>query len=79
MVNKIEQYGFNNIEFKLYHNIRKMTGVEYIELLNTYPDHLALEKSMKFQLFDNIRTAIEEFGNELIINDTVDLYLAQKL
>lgn len=38
------RYGFTNIEFKLYHNIRKMTGVEYIELLNTYSDHLALEK-----------------------------------
>jgi len=79
IINKIEQNGFTNIEFKLYHNIRKMTGVEYIELLNTYSDHLALEKSIKSQLFDNIRTAIEQFGNELIINYTVDLYLAQKL
>ncbi|MFZ5967185.1 MAG: class I SAM-dependent methyltransferase [Bacillota bacterium] len=78
IINKIEQYRFTNIEFKLYHNTRKMTGVEYIELLNTYSDHLALEKSIKSLLFDAIRTVIEEFGNELIINDTVDLYLAQK-
>lgn len=79
ILNKIEQYGFTNIEFKLYHNIRKMTGVEYIELLNTYSDHLALEQSIKSQLFDGIRTAIEEHGNEVIINDAVDLYLAKKL
>ena len=48
-----------------------MTGIEYVELLNTYSDHIALEKSMKSLLFDGIRTAIEEFGNEIIINDTV--------
>ena len=77
-LNKLEQYGFTNIEVKIYHNTRIMTGVEYIELLNTYSDHLALEKSIKLQLFDNIRTAIEEFGNEIIINDTVELYLGQK-
>jgi len=78
IINKIEQCGFTNIEFKLYHNTRKMTGVEYIELLNTYSDHLALAKSIKSQLFHGIRTVIEEFGNEIIINDAIDLYLAQK-
>ncbi|RII33724.1 class I SAM-dependent methyltransferase [Clostridium chromiireducens] len=79
IVDKIEEYGFKNIEFKLYHNSRKMTGVQYIELLNTYSDHLALEKSLKSQLFNSIRTVIEELGNEVIINDTVDLYLAKKM
>ena len=77
-VNKIEQYGFHNVEFKEYHNKRKMTGTEYVELLNTYSDHIALEKSIKSPLFDGIRTAIEELGNEIIINDTVELYLAKK-
>lgn len=76
--NKIEQYGFTNIEFKLYHNTRKMNGLEYIELLNTYSDHRALDKSIQSPLFNAIRTTIEKFGNELIINDTVDLYLARK-
>lgn len=77
-VNKIEQYGFVNAEFKQYHNIRKMTGVEYVELLNTYSDHIALEKPIKSLLFDAVRTAIEECGNEIIINDTVELFLAKK-
>ena len=77
-VNKIKQYGFVDVEFKEYHNKRKMTGIEYIELLNTYSDHIALEKSIKSPLFDGIRTAIEEFGNEIIINDTVELHLAKK-
>lgn len=78
IINKIEQYGFMNIELKLYNNTRKITGVEYIELLNTYSDHLALEKTIKARLFNGIRTVIEQCGNELIINDTIDLYLARK-
>lgn len=77
-INNIKQCGFINIEFKQYYNIRKMTGVEYIELLNTYSDHIALDKSIQLPLYNAIRTAIEEFGNELIINNTVDLYLARK-
>jgi SAM-dependent methyltransferase len=78
IINQMEYYGFTDIEFKLYHNTRKMTGIEYIELLNTYSDHRALDKSIQLPFFSAIRTAIEEFGNELIINDTVDLYLARK-
>jgi len=78
IINKIEHYGFVDVEFKLYHNTRKLTGIEYIELLNTYSDHIALDKSIQLPLLNAIRTAIEEFGNELIINDTVDLYLARK-
>lgn len=77
-LSKIEQYGFVNAEFKLYHNTRKMTGVEYVELLNTYSDHIALESSLKARLYDSIRAAIEELGNEIIINDTVELFLAKK-
>ena len=78
IINKIEEYGFTNIEFKLYHNARKATGIQYLELLNTFSDHLALDKSIQLPFYSAIRTAIEESGNELIINDTVDLYLAQK-
>lgn len=78
IINKLEQYGFTDIEFKLYHNTRKMTGVEYVELLNTYSDHIALEKSIQSRLFNGVRAAIEESGNEVIIYDSVDLYLAKK-
>lgn len=77
-MNQIERYGFIDIKFKLYHNIRKMTGVEYTELLNTYSDHRSLDKSIRLPFFNAVRAAIEESGNELIIYDTVDLYLARK-
>lgn len=77
-MNQIEQYGFINIEFHIYKNTRIMTGVEYVELLNTYSDHIALSKSIQGPFFNAIRTAIEEAGNKIVINDTVELYLARK-
>jgi len=77
-IDKMKHYGFCDIDLRIYHNTRTMTGVEYIELLNTYSDHIALSKSIQLPFFDAIRTAIEEFDNELIINDIVDLYLARK-
>ncbi len=77
-MNEIKNYGFINMELKTYHNTRTMTGLEYVELLNTYSDHRALSKSIQLSFFNAIRESIEEFGNEVIIDDTVDLYLARK-
>lgn len=77
-MNQLNYYGFTDIKLKLYHNIRKLNGVEYVELLNTYSDHRALDKSIQVPFFDAIKKAIEEFGDELIINDTVELYLGRK-
>lgn len=78
IIKTIEKFGFTDLEFKLYHNTRKMTGAQYIELLSTYSDHLALEASIRLPLFERIRAEIEALGNEIIIHDTVDLYLAKK-
>ncbi|SFB10009.1 class I SAM-dependent methyltransferase [Clostridium frigidicarnis] len=78
IINEIKKCGFIDIEFKTYHNTRVMTGVEYIELLNTYSDHIALDESIRIPLFKAIRDTIEELGDEIIINDTVELYLARK-
>lgn len=76
---QIAEYGFVDFQFHLYHNIRAMTGEEYVELLDTYSDHRALDKIIRVPLYNSIKAAIEESGNELIINDTVDLYLARKI
>jgi ubiquinone/menaquinone biosynthesis C-methylase UbiE len=75
---QMAEYGFTDFQSHLYHNTRAMTGEEYIELLDTYSDHRALDKIIRVPLYNSIKTAIEESGNELIINDTVDLYLARK-
>lgn len=76
---QLAEYGFADFQFHLYHNSRTMTGEEYVELLDTYSDHRALDKVIRVSLYNSIRAAIEESGNELIINDTFDLYLARKI
>lgn len=76
--NRIAEYGLCDIQFNLYHSTRILTGQEYIELLNTYSDHRALDQIIRIPFFNAIKAAIIEFGNELIINDIVDLYLARK-
>lgn len=72
-------YGFVDFEFHLYHNVRIMTGEEYAELLDTYSDHRALDEMIRIPLYSSIRAVIEESGNKLVIDDTVDLYLARKI
>lgn len=76
--NQIAEYGFTDIAFQLYSNTRTTTGEEYVELLNTYSDHRALDERIRAPFFYAVRTAIEESGNQLTIYDTVDLYLAHK-
>jgi SAM-dependent methyltransferase len=76
--NQITEYGFTDLAFHLYPNTRTMTGEEYVELLNTYSDHRALDDRIRVPFYHAVRTAIEEYGNELEIEDTQDLYLAHK-
>lgn len=76
--NTISSYGFTDIQFKLYYNTRILNSEEYIELLNTYSDHRALDEKIRIPFFEAIKAVIEEFDNNLTIYDTVDLYLAKK-
>jgi len=75
---QIAQTGFIDLKFKLYHDTRTMTGIEYVELLDTYSDHRALPDSIRTPFYRSIQKAIEEFGNQLTILDTIDLYLARR-
>lgn len=71
-------YGFRDVQVKLYHKARIFNADNYISLLNTYSDHMALDMNTKQNLEDEIKNAIISFGNILTIYDTMDLYLAKK-
>lgn len=74
----IQSHCFRELEVKLYHQTRTFNASDYISLLNTYSDHRNMEASIK-QLFESeIKNAILENGNILIVCDTIDLYLARK-
>lgn len=73
-----KKYGFIDIDYKLYHRTRTFTSKEYIELLGTYSDHIAIEEKIRNKFFLEIETVIDDFGGEITIYDTIELQLARK-
>ncbi|SDL61732.1 class I SAM-dependent methyltransferase [Paenibacillus jilunlii] len=74
----IQNYGFRDVVFKLYHLTRQFSSTDYVALLNTYSDHRSLPSPAKERFEDEIREAIIKFGDVLMVYDTIDLYLARK-
>lgn len=73
-----KKYGFTDTRFFLFHRTRVFTGAEYISLLGTYSDHIAITEDIRTEFFSKIKQAIEENGGTFTIYDTIDLELARK-
>ena len=73
-----EKYGFTDIQYKLFYRTRTFTAKEYITLLGTYSDHIAIEESIRTEFFSKIEEAINRHCGEITIYDTIDLQLARK-
>lgn len=73
-----QKYGFVDISYKLYHRTRSFTASEYISLLGTYSDHIAIEEHTRNKFFSEIEETIHNFGGQIDIYDTIDLQLARK-
>ena len=73
-----QKYGFVDISYKLYHRTRSFTASEYISLLGTYSDHIAIEEHTRNKFFSEIEETIHNFGGQIAIYDTIDLQLARK-
>lgn len=71
-------YGFENLAYKEWKNIRKLNADEYICYISTHCEHITLEEPYKSNFYAGIRKAIVEAGNEIVITDTIPLYLVQK-
>ena len=71
-------YGFTDIRYHLFRRDRVFTAAEYVQLLGTYSDHIAIEESERKIFFAKIEDAIERHGGTITINDTLDLELARK-
>lgn len=72
------KYGFTDIKYHLFHRTRVFTSEEYIGLLGTYSDHIAIEESVRKVFFGRIKEAIDRHGGTISISDTLDLELARK-
>jgi SAM-dependent methyltransferase len=73
-----QKYGFVDISYKLYHRTRSFSSKEYISLLGTYSDHIAIEENTRKKFFSEIEKAIDDLGGQITIYDTIDLQLARK-
>ena len=78
ITNKLLLYGFNNVTSKLYYQKRIFNADDYISLLNTYSDHRSLPITMKHDFENELRLVIKEHNDQIIVYDTIDLYLGQK-
>lgn len=72
------KYGFIDISYKLYHRTRTFTADEYVLLLGTYSDNIAIEETTRIKFFNEIRDALNDNGGIITIYDTIDLQLARK-
>lgn len=73
-----QKYGFVDISYKLYHRTRSFSAKEYISLLGTYSDHIAIEQNTRKKFFSEIEEAIDNLGAQITIYDTIDLQIARK-
>lgn len=78
MADTIKKYGFIDVNYKLYHRTRTFDADSYVSLLNTYSDHRALKEEQRILFYKEIKDAINHFGGNINIYDTIDLQLARK-
>lgn len=71
-------YGFEDFKYKEWKSVRKLNADEYICYIGTHCEHITLEEPYKSNFYTGIRKAIVEAGNEIVITDTIPLYLVQK-
>lgn len=72
------KYGFSDIQYALFYRKRIFSAKEYVALLGTYSDHIAIEETIRHKFFSKIEEAINHHGGTLTIYDTIDLQLARK-
>lgn len=73
-----KKYGFIDIRHALFYRTRTFSAKEYIELLGTYSDHIAIEEVIRTEFFSKIAEAINQYGGSFTLYDTIDLQLARK-
>lgn len=73
-----KKYGFTDIQYTLFYRRRILSANEYVNLLGTYSDHIAIEETIRKKFFSKIERAINKYGGKITIDDTIDLQLARK-
>lgn len=72
----LDDYKYSDRVFRLYQGNRSFTADDYIGLLHTYSNHMALPEEIRNEFFGKIRLSIEKHG-KIEICDTVDLHMGK--
>ena len=62
------KYGFSDIRYELFYRERVFSAKEYIELLGTYSDHVAIEGNIRTEFFAKIEETLQHFTNYIRIS-----------
>jgi len=73
-----QKYGFTDICHAMFYRTRTFSAQEYISLLDTYSDHIAITEPIRSKFYTMIEDAINTHGGIVEIHDTIDLQLARK-
>lgn len=73
-----DKYGFTDLECRYYYKTREYNADDYVSLIGTHSDHLALQEPYKTKFFDGIREVILDAGNRITLYDKITMYLARK-
>jgi SAM-dependent methyltransferase len=74
----IINYGFIEFENHKYKKSRSFNADEYVSYIGTHCDHLSTPETYRLKLFGGIRNEILKAGNQILLNDTIVLYLTRK-
>lgn len=70
--------GFENVESHLFTAYRYLTGNDYVALMRSYSDHMAMPEDKRLALEEAMEEAIRtRLEDRLVIRDVMDLYLAK--
>lgn len=72
----LNENGYLDCVFKIYQDTRVFSADEYVGLLQTYSDHMALPPDVRTLFFEKINSAIKKYKTIEII-DTVDLHMGR--
>lgn len=72
------KYGFTDLRHFLFRSERTMCAADYVGLLGTYSDTIAMAPDDRSRFLAAIRSVIERHGGSITIRDTQDLELARK-
>ena len=77
-VGNLGEYGFADVTVKHYHTTKTFSVDEYMNLLDTFPDHKSLNDSDRANLYAGVREAIERHGGQHEVEYLFRLYMGRK-